>query len=113
MTDSHGDEVDGEVERLTGKPYKYTGELAGRRETRHEAIGAETIACRERAKIRFQTKPTPKGYCEAISRVHAFETYICDYCRETFLYEGDYEEHKTCPWWKYDQGDREVMPSAE
>jgi len=33
----------------TGKPYKYTAEIAGRYETRHEAIGQATIAARERA----------------------------------------------------------------
>jgi len=108
---SENDSCTSDTQRLTGKPYKYTGEHAGRYETRHEAIGEETIAARKRTKRRFDTTLTPKGYRGVIGRVYAYKTHMCEYCHETFLYEEDYEEHKTCPWWEYDEGDREEMPS--
>jgi hypothetical protein len=94
------------------KPYRYTAEYGGEYETRHEAIGQATIQARERAQTRFDTKPTPKGYIEAISRVYAFEPHICDYCHQTFLYRDDYENHKTCPWWEYHQGERDEPPET-
>lgn len=75
------------------KPYKYTAELSGRYDTRHEAIGKATIAARER--------PSWQGtVIEAIERVYGYEPYICDICGETFLYESKLEKHNPCPQWE-------------
>jgi hypothetical protein len=90
----------------TGKPYKYTAEIIGRYETRHKAIGQATIAARERAERRYDTTLTPKGYRAVISRVYAYEPYICDYCHETFLHEEELSDHHPCSHW---QDDKEVV----
>jgi hypothetical protein len=88
----------------TGKPYKFTAEIAGRYETRHEAIGKETIAARERAERRHDTRLAPEGYRDVIGRVYAYKPHICGYCHETFLYEEGLVNHHPCPHWQDDRG---------
>lgn len=87
-------------EESAGKPYEYTGELAGTHETRSEAIGEVTKTLRRRIESRHNRSPTPEEYKEAISRVYGYEPHICGYCLETFLHESQHDDHQPCPHWQ-------------
>jgi hypothetical protein len=80
--------------------WRYTGELGGIHESRHEAIGAAAVAARERWERRKEIAPdkvpdTPP-VLEATERVYAFKPHLCDACGETFLRGEDLRDHHPC-----------------
>lgn len=87
------------------KPYKFTDEFGRRYDTRHEAVGQATIGMRKQTEFRQEIDPDHVGSPEerrqlimrALGSVHSFKPHICGYCKETFLYDEDLEDHRPCP----------------
>lgn len=98
------------------KPYKYTGRYGGRYDTRHEAVGKESIKARRestrRAEIhKLHDRRMDATLLDAVSSVYAYRQYVCGYCHEPFLYEYDYEDHTPCPEYEADEATQPTQHS--
>ena len=85
---------------MTDDGWKFTAEHAGTFDTRHEAIGAETVAVRER--LNAYPSDLVDDTVPLTFRVYAHKPYVCGYCGETFLTETTRDDHKPCPAWVKD-----------